>query len=90
MTVRLSKLEAQALTAWRDTCPEFNAISFSAVASRSGLPSHQVRRVVRALARKGMTEYMRATWTDDGEFMGAAYGITDAGRRALSEGDRHD
>lgn len=83
MSTKLSKLEAQALSAWRDTCPDFNAISFRTVSSRAGLPQHQVRRVVRALARKGMTEYMRATWTDDGEFMGAAYGITTSGREAL-------
>ncbi|MRN48212.1 hypothetical protein GJU93_16770, partial [Brucella sp. 10RB9212] len=53
----------------------------------------EVRRIVRALARKGFAEYWRGLITDDGDFAGAGYCITPAGRELAatlpSGGDRH-
>ena len=42
-----------------------------------------VRRYVRALARKGLAEYFRGLWDDDGCPAGAGYCITYEGRAAL-------
>lgn len=52
------------------------ALTFKGVSVRSGLPLHQVRRTVRALARKGMAQYMRGLMTEDGELAGAGYCCT--------------
>ncbi len=53
----------------------------------------EVRRIVRALARKGFAEFWRGLITDDGDFAGAGYCITPAGRELVashpSGGDRH-
>ena len=53
----------------------------------------EVRRIARALARKGFAEFWRGLITDDGDFAGAGYCITPAGRELVtshpSGGDRH-
>lgn len=43
----------------------------------------EIRRIVRYLARKGLAEYFRALWTEDGMPAGAGYCITVAGRSAV-------
>lgn len=43
----------------------------------------KVRRIVRHLARRGLTEYKSGLWNDDGEMAGSGYRITKAGERAL-------
>jgi hypothetical protein len=42
-----------------------------------------VRRICRYLARRGLAEYHRALWTEDGEPAGAGYCITKAGIEKL-------
>lgn len=54
-------------------------ISFATIAKKSGLPQEQVRRTVRALARKGLAEYGRGLWSEDGEPMGSGYCCTSKG-----------
>lgn len=44
----------------------------------------EVRRIVRALARKGLAEFWRGLITDNGDFAGAGYCITPAGRELVS------
>ena len=36
------------------------------------------------MAEKGLTRFARGTVTEDGDFYGSGYGLTDAGRVALS------
>ena len=45
----------------------------------------EVRRITRHLARKGLAEYHRALFTEDGYLAGAGYCITPAGRAKLAE-----
>lgn len=45
----------------------------------------EVRRVVRQLARKGLAEFHRGLFTEDGDMCGSGYCISDKGRLALSE-----
>lgn len=45
----------------------------------------EVRRVVRQLARKGLAEFYRGLFTDDGMLCGSGYCITKSGRQALSD-----
>lgn len=80
----LSKNEAAALTAWRDTCEEDNVLSFAVVAQRSALAERKVRRFVRALARKGFVKFCRMSWNDEGP-RGAGYFPTNVGYAAISQ-----
>jgi hypothetical protein len=61
---------------------------FSYVIERTGFPRPIVRRICRYLARRGLAEYSRGLWSEDGEPAGAGYGITKAGIAALAEGGR--
>lgn len=47
----------------------------------------EVRRIVRCLARKGLAEYWRGLWSDDGP-AGGGYCITPAGRAKLKQEGR--
>ncbi len=64
---------------------EYGYLAFKAIARRSGLDPSHVRRSVRALARKGLAEYGKGLWTDDGELAGSGYRCTEAGFKAASK-----
>jgi hypothetical protein len=53
---------------------------FKSLAAISGLPAATIRRTVRALARKGLAEFERSLWTEDGVPAGAGYALTQMGR----------
>lgn len=54
--------------------------SFRPIMYHTELDHKTVRRNVRALARKGLAEYFRGLWTEDGKMVGAGYCITRRGR----------
>ena len=88
--MRLSERETRCLRAWdgisRDYC-----LNFKGVTRRSDVEPHNVRRVVRALARKGMLEFQRGLFNEtDGSLAGAGYGLTSAGESHLAELARAD
>lgn len=83
--MRLSALENTALTAWHDTYADYDVLDFAAIAGRSGLPRGSVRRVVRAMARKGLTRFVRGCFSYDGEMAGSGYGLTDEGRKLMED-----
>lgn len=58
---------------------DFGYASFQMIAAESGLDPKCVRRTVRSLARKGLAEYGKGLWTEDGTPAGAGYRCTDAG-----------
>lgn len=55
-------------------------IYFKTIVAETGLTLAQVRRSVRACARKGLAEHIRGLFTDDGMVAGSGYGITPSGR----------
>lgn len=57
-------------------------VSFATISSDIGLDRKMVRRACRSLARKGLAEYQRTTWRDEG-VGGAAYGATKEGCAAI-------
>jgi predicted transcriptional regulator len=61
-------------------------VPFAPIMSTTGLDRKHVRRCIRGLARKGLAEYFRGLFTEDGEMAGAGYCITREGR-ALVEKD---
>lgn len=46
-----------------------------------------VRLACRSLARKGLAQYQRGLWREDGEMAGAGYGVTRAGAELVSTFD---
>lgn len=62
--------------AWR---LDFGYVNFAYLSAETGLDRKVVRRSVRALARKGLADYQRGLYTDDGEMAGAGYAATEAG-----------
>lgn len=79
---RLTQLQLETLKAWADCAPG-DGMPFAHVSNLSSTPLHLVRRVVRALARKGMVAFHRSLWTDEGLMAGAGYVLTRDGRKVL-------
>ena len=72
------------------TSPDAGLCSaFAPIMCGTELDRPTVRRCVRALARKGLAEYFRGLWTDDGRPAGAGYCITAAGITYL-EGEENE
>ena len=80
--IHLSRLERLALKGLDGSSFDWGYFPFKRIA-RKGLPLPQVRRAVRALARKGVAVYGRGLFTEDGEVAGAGYALTLVGLEAL-------
>lgn len=78
------KRERKVLAAFTDSGRDFSFACFSVLMERTKLPRREVRVICRRLARKGLAQYGRGLWTEDGEPYGSGYAITEAGRLALS------
>ena len=65
--------------------PDEVCCAFSPVIEKTGLNRREVRLAVRRLARKGLAEYHKGLWSEDGEPAGAGYCITFEGQDKLKE-----
>jgi len=80
--VRVSGFERQALSALWDAYAsdiDFCYLTFKGIYERSGLPLNRVRRAVRGLARKRLAEFGKGLSTEDGDFFGSGYRLTEEG-----------
>ncbi len=78
--MKLNTIERQVLGFLTETWGDDGGYwSFAGICSNLQLERKQVRRACRSLARKGLAEYLRAGWSDEGP-AGAGYGSTRAGR----------
>jgi hypothetical protein len=57
---------------------------FANIMDDTGLDRKQVRRACRSLAKKGLTEFKKGLWSEDGEPGGSGYGATKEGRAVLN------
>jgi hypothetical protein len=70
---------------------EFGYFSFAGLANHLkddhgiALDRKAIRRACRSLARKGLAEYGRGLWCDDGTPAGSGYGITRSGISFMKE-----
>lgn len=69
-----------------DSWGETGYWSFDPLSKKTGLDIKQVRRACRSLARKGLAEFMRGLWSDDGP-AGAGYGSTRTGASLITPCD---
>ena len=59
-------------------------LSFKGIAYRCEIKNfREIRRIVRHLARRGLAEYGKGLWDDEGMPKGSGYAITEAGEKAL-------
>jgi len=86
---KVSEREMMALNALAGI-DEDHYLNFKSIARRSKLDLKYVRRSVRALARKGLAEYGKGLWTEDGEPAGSGYRCTVAGRAAAANPNYED
>jgi hypothetical protein len=63
---------------------DYTYAGFQPIMARTGLCRAEVRRSVRALARRGLAEFGKGLWTEDGYPAGSGYRPTAAGR-AIAE-----
>jgi hypothetical protein len=68
----------------------FLAFSFDTICGPTELGRKAVRRACRSLARKGLAEYCRGLWTEDGEPAGSGYCATRASEAVLATGKCDD
>lgn len=68
---------------------DFCYLHFRTIMDATKLTRAEVRRAVRSLARKGLTQYAKGLWTEDGEMFGAGYCCTDGGLKHVDERDVH-
>jgi hypothetical protein len=81
MTVNVNPIELKVLRVlaasnWYDG---FGFLNFRGIAARTKLKRKEIRRAARSLARKGLAEFQKGLWTEDGEVAGSGYGCTKAG-----------
>lgn len=61
----------------------FGYLGFSRLVRDTTIPKEVVRAIVRGLTDKGLAQYGRGLSSDEGEFAGAGYAITEAGASLL-------
>lgn len=73
------------LIAGNDSYTGYCYLNFTAVAERGKIDRKAVRRACRSLKRKGLAEFGRGLWSEDGRPAGAGYCATRAGAEWLRE-----
>lgn len=61
---------------------DFGYVCFRQIASLTKIDVKQIRRSCRRLARKGLAQYARGLWDDEGQPAGSGYSCTIAGLTA--------
>lgn len=85
MDVRISDRERRCLLAWEGVEQGY-CLNFKGVGRGCDIEHHNIRRVVRALARKGLLSFQRGLFDEsDGSVAGSGYGLTDQGAIVLDE-----
>src|SRR5665811_2116021 len=81
-TIRINTYERgvlECLVEGRECDNDFCYSNFRGLCDKTQLDRKIVRRACRALKRKGLAEYGRGLWTEDGEVAGSGYAATQAG-----------
>lgn len=86
VAIKLSVDERRVLRALHGAWSEYEDFcyqSFRPICRRTRLPRNVVRRCCRSLKRKGLAQFERVLFTEDGELAGSGYACTRAGAEAL-------
>jgi hypothetical protein len=89
--LRISQRERTLLTAMQKHTHDLGwGWSFQGLSHISDLPLGQIRRTVRSLARKGLAQFQRVMWAENGQPVGAGYALTPEGRQFGKEWEASD
>jgi hypothetical protein len=72
--------ESKVLALLASGSEDFGVMSFAEIAQYVKLNRKEIRRACRSLKRKGLTEFHRGCWTEDGVPAGSGYDATPLGR----------
>lgn len=78
--ITLSDDEKRVLGALGHADYDFGCYGFNTLSQSLGMPRERIRAACRSLRDKRLVEYHRTLQTEDGDFVGAGYGATYAGR----------
>lgn len=87
--VKLNENEVKVLEYLESIGHVFDApayVGFAPISRATGIESKKVRLACRSLKRKGLADFATGLVTEDGDFAGAGYGITERGLELLEEG----
>lgn len=76
---------AKVLAFLAENSSEDACFPFAPISDETGLDRKRVKFICRSLRRKGLAEFYRGLWTDEGEPGGAGYCVTRAGRTLAAE-----
>jgi len=82
--LKISEREKKALSALYETyfsSEEGSCVYSRTVAERSGMEVNQSRNALRSLVRKGLAEYHRGLFDDDGFVAGSGFCVSPAGAK---------
>lgn len=89
-TISPTELACLRILAERYDDDEGNCYYFRSIAKETKLEIPLVRKAVRSLARKGLAEYMRGLFDQDGMVAGSGYSCTAAGAEVVKEFESED
>jgi len=75
-----AQTETKVLALLASGSEDFGIMCFSEIAYFIKLNRSEIRRACRSLKRKGLAEFHRGCWTEDGVPAGSGYGATKLGR----------
>ena len=78
--MNLNDTETQVLAFLATGNEDFGGYCFAPIVDHTKLDRAKVRRACRGLKRKGLAEFHRGMWTEDGEPYGSGYSATKEGR----------
>jgi len=79
------RMVLKALNKFTEEQGEWNYVNFKTLSEDTKMDRSEVRRIVRHLTRKGLAEFAKGLWTEDGDPYGSGYCITAKGIVVLEE-----
>ena len=79
--------EQRILSVLAEADEDYGYFGFDSLSRQTQMDRRQVRLDVRRMARKGLTQFGKGLWTDEGGLAGSGYAITESGRKALAGGE---
>lgn len=88
--MKLSEAHKKVLAALAESYNDYEDFcysNFQRLIADTGLDRATVRRSCRFLTRKGLAQFGRGLWTEDGEPAGSGYSATKAGAELITSND---
>lgn len=81
--MNLNDKERKILEYLADESGDYGYCNFGAIHAETRIDRKAIRRACRSLTRKGLAQFGKGLWTEDGEPAGSGYAATEAGVVAI-------